>query len=197
MMKLVFATQNQNKVNELKVLLPKNIELLSLKDINCNDDIPETSPNLKGNALQKAQYVYSKYGLNCFADDTGLEVEALNNEPGVYSARYAGPQKNANDNMNLLLQNLKDTPNRKAHFKTVICLIIDGETHFFEGIAKGEITQQKSGNKGFGYDPIFKPKGYNVTFADMSLSEKNKISHRGKAVSLLMNFLINYERAIH
>ncbi len=190
-MKLVFATQNKNKVDELKALISKNIELISLKDINCNDDIPETAPDLKGNALQKAQYIYNKYGLNCFADDTGLEVEALNNEPGVYSARYAGHQKNANDNMNLLLQKLKGKTNRKAHFKTVICLIINGEIYFFEGVANGEIVKQKSGNKGFGYDPIFKPSGYKITFADMPLTEKNKISHRGKAVAQLIDFLNN------
>ncbi len=188
-MKLVFATQNQNKVKELKALMPKSVKLLSLKDINCDDDIPETSPGLKGNALQKAQYVYQKFGLNCFADDTGLEVEALNNAPGVFSARYAGLQKNSEDNMNLVLHQLKDKLNRKAQFKTVICLIISGKTYFFEGIVKGEITKQKSGNKGFGYDPIFKPNGYNITFADMSLSEKNKISHRGKAVEALIKFL--------
>jgi len=188
-MKLVFATQNQNKVKELKALMPKSVKLLSLKDINCDDDIPETSPDLKGNALQKAQYVYQKFGLNCFADDTGLEVEALNNAPGVFSARYAGLQKNSEDNMNLVLHQLKDKLNRKAQFKTVICLIISGKTYFFEGIVKGEITKQKSGNKGFGYDPIFKPNGYNITFADMSLSEKNKISHRGKAVEALIKFL--------
>ena len=193
-MKLVFATQNQNKVTELKQLMPKSIELLSLKDINCNDDIPETAPNLKGNASQKSHYIFEKFNINCFADDTGLEIEALNNEPGVYSARYAGPQKNSEDNMNLVLEKLKNESNRKARFKTVISLIINGDEHIFEGVCNGEITTKKSGNKGFGYDPIFKPKGFDITFADMPLSKKNKISHRGKAVKLLVDFLEDMEK---
>lgn len=188
-MKLVFATQNQNKVKELKQLMPDFIDLLSLKDINCDDDIPETSKTLKGNASQKSNFIYNKYKLNCFADDTGLEIEALNNEPGVYSARYAGAQKNSEDNMNLVLEKLKNSSNRKAKFKTVISLIIDNKEHIFEGVCEGEITNEKSGNKGFGYDPIFKPNGFDVTFADMSLDEKNNISHRGRAVQLLINFL--------
>jgi XTP/dITP diphosphohydrolase len=188
-MKLVFATQNQNKVNELKQLMPDFIELLSLKEIDCDDDIPETSNKLMGNASQKSNYIYNKFGLNCFADDTGLEIEGLNYEPGVYSARYAGPQKNSEDNMNLVLDKLQNSINRKARFKTAISLIINGEEHLFEGVCNGEITKGKSGNKGFGYDPIFKPNGHNVTFADMSLDEKNKISHRGKAVKLLVDFL--------
>jgi XTP/dITP diphosphohydrolase len=169
--------------------MPDFIELLSLKDIDCDDDIPETSPDLKGNASQKANYIYNKYGLNCFADDTGLEIEALNNEPGVFSARYAGHQKNSEDNMNLVLYKLQNSINRKARFKTVISLIINGKEYNFEGVCNGEIATNKSGNKGFGYDPIFKPNGYNVTFADMTLDEKNKISHRGKAVKLLIEFL--------
>ncbi len=193
-MKLVFATQNQNKVNELEQLMPKSIELLSLTDINCNDDIPETSPDLRGNASQKSHYVFEKFNINCFADDTGLEIDALNNEPGVYSARYAGPQKNNEDNMNLVLEKLKNESNRKARFKTVISLIINGDEHIFEGVCNGEITTKKSGNKGFGYDPIFKPNGFDVTFADMPLSEKNKISHRGKAVKLLVDFLEGMEK---
>ena len=193
-MKLVFATQNQNKVKELKQLMPKSIELLSLTDINCNDDIPETAPDLKGNASQKSHYIFGKFNINCFADDTGLEIEALNNEPGVYSARYAGPQKNSEDNMNLVLEKLKNESNRKARFKTVISLIINGDEHIFEGVCNGEITTKKSGNKGFGYDPIFKPNGFDVTFADMPLSEKNKISHRGKAVKLLVDFLEGMEK---
>ena len=193
-MKLVFATQNQNKVKELKQLMPKSIELLSLTDINCNDDIPETAPDLRGNASQKSHYVFEKFNINCFADDTGLEIDALNNEPGVYSARYAGPQKNNEDNMNLVLEKLKNESNRKARFKTVISLIINGDEHIFEGVCNGEITTKKSGNKGFGYDPIFKPNGFDVTFADMPLSEKNKISHRGKAVKLLVDFLEGMEK---
>jgi XTP/dITP diphosphohydrolase len=188
-MKLIFATQNQNKVNELKLLMPKSIELLSLKDINCSDDIPETAPDLQGNASQKSAYVVSKFKVNCFADDTGLEIEALNNAPGVYSARYAGEQKNANDNMNLVLENLKDKTNRKARFRTVISLVINGKEQVFEGEAKGEIILQKSGIDGFGYDPIFKPEGYAITFAEMSMAEKNKISHRGKAVRKLVDYL--------
>lgn len=188
-MKLIFATQNQNKVNELKLLMPKSIELLSLKDINCSDDIPETAPDLQGNASQKSAYVVSKFKVNCFADDTGLEIEALNNAPGVYSARYAGEQKNANDNMNLVLENLKDKTNRKARFRTVISLVINGKEQIFEGEAKGEIIIQKSGIDGFGYDPIFKPEGYAITFAEMSMAEKNKISHRGKAVRKLVDYL--------
>jgi len=188
-MKLIFATQNQNKVNELKLLMPDSIELLSLKAINCSDDIPETADNLEGNASQKSAYVVSKFNVNCFADDTGLEIEALNNEPGVLSARYAGNQKNSNDNMDLVLANLKNKPNRKARFRTVISLVINGEEHIFEGEAKGEIITEKCGVDGFGYDPIFKPEGYDITFAEMRMTEKNEISHRGKAVRKLVNYL--------
>ncbi len=189
MMKLIFATQNQNKVNELKQLMPDFIELLSLKDIDCDDDIPETAPTLEGNAILKAHFVFENYNVNCFADDTGLEIEALNNEPGVFSARYAGPQKEAIDNMNLVLEKLENKTNRKARFRTVICLIINGKQYLFEGIVKGEITLNKSGGKGFGYDPIFKPDGFNKTFAEMTIAEKNEISHRGIAVKKLIEFL--------
>ncbi len=188
-MKLVFATNNKNKIKEIKNLLSDSIELLRLEDINCLEDIPETSDSIAGNALQKAQYVYNKYGYNCFADDTGLEIESLNGEPGIYSARYAGEQRDANDNMDKVLANLKDKTNRKAHFKTVIALIIDGKETLFEGVAEGEITPSKSGSEGFGYDPIFKPNNYNITFSEMNLEEKNKISHRGKAVRLLTQHL--------
>lgn len=188
-MKLIFATQNQNKVNELKLLMPKHIELLSLKEINCEDDIPETADNLEGNASQKSAYVVNKFNVNCFADDTGLEIEALNNEPGVFSARYAGEQKDSNDNMNLVLKNLENKTNRNARFRTAISLVIDGQEHIFEGEAKGEIIEQKCGVDGFGYDPIFKPEGYDITFAEMSMSDKNKISHRGKAVRKLVDYL--------
>ncbi len=191
-MKLIFATQNQNKVKELQQLMPSHIELLSLKDINCNDDIPETAPDLQGNASQKSDYVVKKFKVDCFADDTGLEIEALNNEPGVLSARYAGPQKDSNDNMDLVLDNLKNKPNRKARFRTVISLVLDGKEHMFEGEAQGEIIAEKCGVDGFGYDPIFKPEGHEITFAEMSLEDKNKISHRGKAVRKLISFLESY-----
>jgi XTP/dITP diphosphohydrolase len=169
MIKLVFATNNKNKIKEIKQLLNNSLELLSLEDIGCLEDIPETADTIEGNAIQKAQYVYEKYGYNCFADDTGLEIDALNGEPGVYSARYAGEQKNAEDNMMKVLTKLQDVENRSAQFKTVIALIVDGKVTCFEGIVKGEITTERSGNEGFGYDPIFKPKGYDVSYAEMSL----------------------------
>jgi len=188
-MKLVFATNNQNKVNEIQGLIPEHITILSLKDIGCLEDIPETQPTIKGNAIQKAEYVKKNYGYNCFADDTGLEVESLNNEPGVYSARYAGEQRDANNNMDLLLKNLTHKEYRNAQFKTVIALQIEDQLNTFEGICKGEITTTKKGKKGFGYDPIFRPKGYDNTFAEMDLDLKNKIGHRGKAVQLLVNYL--------
>jgi len=189
-MQLVSATNNANKIKEIKQLLPSIINLLSLQDIKCNEDIPETSDTIKGNAIQKAEYVYKNYGYNCFADDTGLEVESLNGEPGIYSARYAGEQKNAEENMELLLSKLNEKENRKARFVTVIALIIDGKINCFEGIVEGTITKEKSGKEGFGYDPIFKPNGYNITFSEMNLDDKNKISHRGKAVKKLVDYLI-------
>ena len=188
-MKLVFSTNNKNKIKEIKSLIGSSFELLSLEEIDCNEDIPETSDTIEGNALQKAQYVYENYKYNCFADDTGLEIESLNGAPGVYSARYAGEQKLADDNMNKVLSELDGAENRRAQFKTVIALIIDGREYLFEGVVQGEITSKKSGLAGFGYDPIFKPKGYNVTFSEMSMEEKNKISHRGKAVRKLINYL--------
>ncbi|KFB00795.1 deoxyribonucleotide triphosphate pyrophosphatase [Mangrovimonas yunxiaonensis] len=191
-MTLVFATNNSNKIKEVQQLIPNNIKLLGLKDINCLEDIPETQDTISGNALQKAEYIKQHYGYDCFADDTGLEVEALNGDPGVLSARYAGPQRNANDNMEKLLDNLNNKPNRGAQFKTVIALILNGKTHTFTGICKGEITTKKYGNAGFGYDPIFKAEGYNQTFAEISLEEKNRIGHRGKAVSKLVAFLNNH-----
>jgi XTP/dITP diphosphohydrolase len=187
-MELVFATNNKNKIKEIKSLLPDSLEILSLDDINCYEDIPETSDTIAGNALQKAKHVFSNYGYNCFADDTGLEIEALKGEPGIYSARYAGAQRDANDNMDKVLINLKGKQNRNAHFKTVIALIIDGKETLFEGIAEGAITETKSGAEGFGYDPIFKPQGYDITFSEMSLEEKNKISHRAIATKQLINF---------
>ncbi len=188
-MQLVFATNNLNKIKEVQALIPEHIRLLSLKDIDCLEDIPETQDTIEGNSIQKAEYVKTHYGYACFADDTGLEVDALQGAPGVYSARYAGEQRNANDNMNKLLDSLQTTAYRAAQFKTVITLLINNEQHTFTGICKGDITNDKMGEKGFGYDPIFKPKGYEQTFAEMDLSLKNSIGHRGKAISQLINFL--------
>lgn len=191
-MQLVIATNNPNKCKEIKELLPSGIRLLTLQDIGCTEDIPETSDTITGNAVQKAEYVFKKYGYDCFADDTGLEIEALNGEPGIYSARYAGPKKDANDNMDLVLQKMEGIEHRKARFITVIALIINGETITFEGVVDGTITKEKSGMEGFGYDPIFMPDGYNKTFSEMEMAEKNQISHRGKAVKKLMDHLTNH-----
>ena len=188
-MELVFATHNQGKLLEVQRLLPKSIKLLSLKDISCHEEIPETGDTLEENALAKAEYVTSRYGYNCFADDTGLLVDALNGAPGVLSARYSGPQKDPKANMAKLLGALGGVENRKARFKTVIALILQGKTNFFTGIAEGTITEEKRGEKGFGYDPIFLPLGEEHTFAEMSLSEKNQISHRAKALKKLTKYL--------
>lgn len=188
-MQLVFATNNQNKIKEVQSLIPNNIKLLSLEDIGCFEDVPETKKTIEGNAMQKAKYIKEHYGYDCFADDTGLEVEALNNEPGVYSARYAGEQRDANENMAKLLVNLRNKNNRNAQFKTVIALELNGKQNIFTGICKGEITEEKHGEKGFGYDPIFKPNDYKETFAEIDLELKNKIGHRGKAVMQLVHFL--------
>ena len=188
-MQLVFASNNKNKIFELQSMLPENITIRSLESIGCFEDIPETSDTIEGNAIQKANYVTEKYGYECFADDTGLEIDALNGAPGVYSARYAGEQRNADDNMNKVLENLSDSNNRKAQFKTVIALNINGKQFLFTGIAPGEITLEKIGNQGFGYDPIFRPLQYQETFAQLSLDIKNKISHRGKATQQLIDFL--------
>ncbi len=188
-MQLVFATNNLNKLKEVQGLIPQHITLLSLKDIGCFEDIPETQQTIKGNAIQKANYIKEHYGYDCFADDTGLEVDALNGAPGVYSARYAGEQRDANANMNKLLNELESQPNRTAQFKTVIALQLNGKLHTFTGICEGEIITTKKGNKGFGYDPIFQPNDYSETFAEISLEEKNRIGHRGKAVQLLVQFL--------
>ena len=188
-MKLVFATNNSNKLSEIRSLIPEGIEILSLKDINCLEELPETQDTLEGNALQKAKYIFDNYVCNCFADDTGLEIDILNGEPGVYSARYAGEECKAEDNMNKVIEKLEGEDHRKAKFRTIISLIIDGEEYLFEGECKGEITKNKSGVEGFGYDPIFRPFGFDKTFAEMTKYEKGKISHRGKAVEKLVDFL--------
>lgn len=188
-MKLVFATNNQHKLHEIQHLLGDSIELLSLNDIGCLEDIPENQPTIEGNAAEKSFYVYNKYGYNCFADDTGLEIEALNGEPGVYSARYAGDEKNPQKNIELVLSKLNKIKNRKARFKTVISLVIDGREMQFEGIVDGEILEERRGVTGFGYDPVFKPVESTLSFAEMSLSEKNKISHRGRATQKLIEYL--------
>ena len=187
--KLVFVTNNAHKLEEIAFILGDKIELLSLKDIHCQADIPETADTLEGNAIQKAEYIHQHYGMDCFADDTGLEVEALNGAPGIYSARYAGEGHDSEANMKKLLENMQDKENRKAQFRTAICLIMDGETHLFEGIVKGEIIKEKKGGAGFGYDPIFVPEGYDLTFAELGNDIKNTISHRAKAVEKLCNFL--------
>jgi XTP/dITP diphosphohydrolase len=188
-MKLVFATNNQHKLNEIRAILDGGFELVGLNEIGCFDDIPEDQQTLEGNASQKAFYVFNKFGLNCFADDTGLEIDALGGEPGVFSARYAGGAKNPEANMDKVLGKLSKINNRKARFRTVISLVIDGEEKLFEGIVEGTILREKHGQKGFGYDPVFKPDGYEETFAEMDLSVKNKISHRGRAVEKLVEHL--------
>jgi XTP/dITP diphosphohydrolase len=190
-MKVVFATNNKNKILEVQQMLPTTIEIISLESIGCFEEIPETAATIEENAIMKANYVTQKYGYDCFADDTGLEVEALNGEPGVFSARYAGEQRNSEDNMNKVLEALSNQSNRKAQFKTVIALNLNGEQFLFTGVARGEITLEKTGNQGFGYDPIFKPEGFDVTFAQLSLEEKGAISHRGKATEQLIAFLKN------
>jgi XTP/dITP diphosphohydrolase len=190
-MKLVFASNNANKIKEIQQLVPSSIQIVSLQDIGCTEDIPETADTIEGNAILKANYVTEKYGFSCFADDSGLEVDALNGEPGVYSARYAGQPKSDDNNMNKLLLNLKDKTNRKANFKTVICLNINGEQHLFTGIINGKIIDEKVGTNGFGYDPIFVADGYTKTFAELTMEEKSNISHRGKAVKKLVAFCKN------
>jgi XTP/dITP diphosphohydrolase len=188
-MQLVFASNNKNKIKEVQALVPDTIQIISLEDIGCTEDIPETADTIEGNAILKANYITSNYGYNCFADDTGLEVDALNGAPGVYSARYAGEQKDANDNMDKLLSELKDTTNRNANFKTVICLNLNGTQQLFTGIITGTIIDEKIGTNGFGYDPIFIAEGHQKTFAELSLEEKATISHRGIAVQQLILFL--------
>lgn len=189
MHKIVFATNNQHKLEEVSQILAGKVEILSLNEIGCTDDIPETADTLEGNALIKARFVKEKYGLDCFADDSGMEVEALDNAPGVYSARYAGDHKSHADNMQKVLEKLNGESNRKARFRSVIAFIEGDCETLFEGVIDGEITLSQSGNGGFGYDPIFKPDGYNQTFAELGSTEKNRISHRAKAVQKLIDYL--------
>jgi XTP/dITP diphosphohydrolase len=188
-MKLVFATHNSNKAKEIQSLLPENFQILTLSDINCHEEIPETAETLEGNSLLKAKFISDHFNLNCFADDTGLEIEALNGRPGVYSARYAGEEKSAEANMNLVLSELEKESNRKAQFRTVITLILNTETYVFEGVVKGEMSFEKRGSDGFGYDPIFIPEGQTKTFAEMTLAEKNQQSHRARAFEKMVTFL--------
>lgn len=189
MEKLVFATNNAHKLSELRQIIGDRFELLSLGDIGCHDDIPETADTLEGNAMLKARWVKDRYGYDCFADDTGLEVDALGGQPGVYSARFAGPGHDSKANMNKLLSMLDGEENRDARFRTVIALIKDGETHLFEGIVDGEITESPAGTDGFGYDPVFRPEGWKMTFAEATPDEKNAVSHRGRAVAKLIAYL--------
>ncbi len=189
MRKLVFATNNDHKLKEITQLMPMYFELLSLKDIGCSEDIPETGPTLEVNAAQKSFYIWEKYRMNCFADDTGLEIEALANEPGVYSARYAGEEKSASANMDMVLEKMAGITNRRARFRCVISLILEGMEIQFEGVVLGEILPQRAGEAGFGYDPIFRPEGYSKSFAQMSEIEKNSVSHRGRAAEKLIEYL--------
>ena len=196
-MQLVFASNNKNKIIEIQSMLPKSIQILSLGDIGCAEEIPETADTIEGNAILKANYITSNYGYDCFADDTGLEVDALNGEPGVFSARYAGEQRNAEDNMDKLLLNLTGKTNRNSQFKTVITLNLNAKQYLFTGIARGEITLEKKGSHGFGYDPIFQPENYQETFAELPLETKNKISHRGIATQKLIDFLKKVNNCLH
>ena len=191
-MDICFATNNAHKVREINQLLGERFRVLSLADIGCQEELPENQTTLEGNSEEKASYVYQHYRVNCFADDTGLEVDALQGEPGVYSARYAGPQRSSEDNMRRLLRELADQPNRTAQFRTVITLWLDGQMHQFEGMVSGSIARERSGSEGFGYDPIFIPEGFTRSFADMTAEEKNQISHRGRAVRRLVQFLETY-----
>ena len=188
--RLVFATNNAHKLEEIRAILGNSIEILSLADIHCHADIPETADTLEGNARQKSRYVYEHYGLDCLADDTGLEVESLGGAPGVYSARYAdGQGHDSQANMNKLLKEMEEKNDRKAQFRTIISLIEKGEERQFEGIVKGQITREKRGESGFGYDPIFQPDGYETTFAELGSDIKNRISHRARAVAALCDYL--------
>ena len=191
MQSIVFATGNANKVQEANIALGEAFQIISLKDIGCEEELPEDHPTLEGNALQKARYVYEQYNTPCFSEDTGLEVEALAGAPGVFSARFAGPGRDSEANMSLLLEKLQGNDNRRARFRTVIALILDdGTEHLFEGIVEGRIAGQKSGGQGFGYDPVFIPEGHNRSFAEMSMREKNEISHRARAIAKLKAFLL-------
>lgn len=192
-MEIIFASNNIHKIREIKNVLGNSFNLLSLQDINMNEDIPENEMTLEGNALNKARHIFRATGMNVFADDTGLEVEALNGRPGVHSARFAGENKNSNANIKKLLSLLDNIPNRNARFRTVIALILDSKEYIFEGIVNGTITDEKRGREGFGYDPVFIPEGKSVTFAEMNLNEKNRISHRAKAFEKLKLFLCGYE----
>jgi XTP/dITP diphosphohydrolase len=189
MSELIFATNNLHKLTEIQSIIGDKFSIKSLQQIGCNEDIPETAPTLEGNALLKAEFVFNRYGKNCFADDTGLEIEALNGRPGVFSARYATNGHDFEANIDKVLSELSGIENRNARFRTVIALILDGSVHYFEGIVNGKIIAERKGGKGFGYDPVFLPDGYQLTFAEMSLSEKNTISHRAKAVNRLVDFL--------
>ena len=193
-MKIVFATNNPNKLKEIQSLIPKEIEIISLNEIGCNEDIPETGDTLEANAFQKAHYIKDNFNYDCFADDTGLEIDELNGDPGVYSARYAGPERNANANMNKVLNELKGKKNRKAQFRTAIALTLKNEEHLFEGEINGHISDVKQGNEGFGYDPIFIPENDIRSFAQMSMQEKGAISHRGRAVKKLVAYLKNLSK---
>jgi XTP/dITP diphosphohydrolase len=190
-MKIVFATHNLNKLQEVRLMLPEKMGILGLNQIGCVEDIPETKNTLEGNALEKARFISSNYKCNCFSDDTGLEIDALDGRPGVYSARYAGEERNSQANMDKVLQEMNGISDRRARFKTVIAMIINNDEILFEGIAEGEIISEKRGREGFGYDPIFKPVGYDRTFAEMSLDQKNLISHRKKAFKMLSEYLMS------
>lgn len=192
-MKIVFATSNQNKAIEVQKLLPETIQILTLDDLDINEDIPETANTFEGNAIQKAEYIVNRFGIGCFADDSGLEIEVLNGEPGVFSARYAGADRDDNKNTELVLKKMEEFTDRKACFKTVIALHLNNELHLFEGIVKGKIRYERSGTDGFGYDPIFEPENSDKTFAEMSLEEKNIFSHRAKAVEKMIQFLESNE----
>lgn len=188
-MELCFATNNEHKLEEVSQLLGDSFQIVSLEDIGCKEELPEEQETLEGNSLQKAKYVFDKFGINCFADDTGLEVEALDGAPGVYSARYAGEHRNSDDNNELLLENLKTKTNRKARFRTVVTLILDNQTFQFEGVANGEILKSRRGTAGFGYDPLFLPDRHAKSMAELTAKEKNEISHRGNAIRKLVAYL--------
>lgn len=188
-MELVFATQNENKLKEVQEMMPEGIKLLSLNDLGHSDELQETAPSLEGNARQKAEFIYREYNVNCFADDTGLEIDALDGAPGVYSARYAGSAKDATANMMKVLDELSGNPNREARFKTAICMFLDGDIHTFEGTVEGYILENPVGEGGFGYDPIFAPEGESRSFAEMKAEEKNAMSHRGRAIKNLVDWL--------